>query len=51
MRYQYAQIDPAGVCVGVIDTDRPIDAPHMIPIPAADPAYIGRTYADGAWQG
>lgn len=49
MRYYYAQIDNGGVCTGVIDTHAEIVAPHMIPIPSADPAYIGQTWTGEEW--
>lgn len=49
MRYYYAQVNEAGICTGVTDAHVPIIAPHMIQVDSADPAYIGRTWADGAW--
>ena len=49
-RYYYAQINDSGICTGVVDTDREIPQPYMIPIESADKSYMGRTYADGEWQ-
>lgn len=52
MAYFYAQIDLATrVCVGVTQTSGPIDAPHMVALPALDDSKIGRTHdaATNTW--
>lgn len=50
MRYYYAQIDGASRCVGVIDTHRPIEAAHMVPVAGVDVALLGRYWNGSAWQ-
>ena len=52
MTYFYAQIDPATrVCLGVTQTSGPIDAAHMVALPALDDSKIGRTHdaATNTW--
>jgi hypothetical protein len=44
MKNAYAQINAAGVVVGILDTDGTINAPHMIAAASADPALIGKKW-------
>lgn len=50
MRYFYAQINGASRCTGVIDTHKPIEAPHMIPVEAIDVTLLGRYWNGSTWQ-
>lgn len=46
----YAQIDEAGTCIAVTRLKEPIDSSHMIPLPAFDEDFLGRTYEAGEWS-
>lgn len=45
----YAQINAAGLCVGVSELAGEVDAPHMIAIDKAEPIYLGRKWTGAAW--
>lgn len=46
----YAQIDGAGVCVGLLETSgAPIDAPHMVEIQPGG-ARLGQRWTGAAWE-
>lgn len=45
----YAQIDAAGLCVGVSELAGPVQAPHMIEVERAEAFYLGKKWAGGAW--
>lgn len=47
---RYAQITQAGVCVGLLDTPKAIDAPNMVLLGDSEQVALGDVYADGAWS-
>lgn len=49
MRYYYAQLDMAGICVGVLETHRPIANPSMVAIATYDPTRIGLHWDGVQW--
>lgn len=45
----YAQIDAAGLCVGVSELAGQVQAPHMVEIDRAEPFYLGKLWTGKAW--
>lgn len=45
----YAQLDAAGLCVGVSELAGEVNAPHMIEIENAESIYLGRKWTGAAW--
>lgn len=45
----YAQIDAAGLCVGVSELAGAVKAPHLIAIDAAGPQFLGKKWDGAAW--
>jgi hypothetical protein len=46
----YAQINGAGVCVGLLETSGSINAPHMIAVEGYDLTLIGKRWTGTAWE-
>mgnify|MGYP001371903855 CR=1 FL=1 len=48
--HTYAQINEDGICVAESQLSGPVEAQHMIPIPAADGSYLGKKWDGDEWQ-
>lgn len=50
MKKIYAQINPAGVCVGVSELSGKVEAPHLIEIEAFDESLLGKRRNGDKWE-
>lgn len=49
MRYYYAQINQAGICIALSDLSGEVVNANMIPLPAYDSSVIGKRWTGAAW--